>query len=169
MKNNIALIGMMGSGKTTIGAELKKVLPEYDYVDLDELIEKSTQKKISEIFLKYGEPHFRILESDKINAVMKNNNQIISLGGGAFESENNRKLLLDNSKVIYLKASPKAIFDRIKEETHRPLLRRDFSLEKITEIMNKRHKNYEKAHIIIDTTDKTPYNIVKEILGVLND
>ena len=169
MKNNIALIGMMGSGKTTVGAELKNVLPYLDYIDLDELIEKSTQKKISEIFLKYGEPHFRILENDKIKSVLKNNNQIISLGGGAFENEENRKLLLENSTVIYLKASPQAIYDRIKSETHRPLLRRDFSVEKIKQIMDKRKKNYEKAHFTIDTTDKSPYNIVKEILGVLND
>ncbi len=169
MKNNIALIGMMGSGKTTIGAELKNVLPYLDYIDLDELIEKSTQKKISEIFLKYGEPHFRILENDKIKSVLKKNNQIISLGGGAFENEENRKLLLENSTVIYLKASPQAIYDRIKSETHRPLLRRDFSVEKIKQIMDKRKKNYEKAHFTIDTTDKSPYNIVKEILGVLND
>lgn len=169
MKNNIALIGMMGSGKTTVGAELKNVLPYLDYIDLDELIEKSTQKKISEIFLKYGEPHFRILENDKIKSVLKNNNQIISLGGGAFENEENRKLLLENAKVIYLKASPQAIYDRIKSETHRPLLRRDFSVEKIKQIMDKRKKNYEKAHFTIDTTDKSPYNIVKEILGVLND
>lgn len=169
MKNNIALIGMMGSGKTTVGAELKKFLPDYNYVDIDELIEKSTQKKISEIFLKYGEHHFRILENDKINAVMKNDYQIISLGGGAFESVENRKIILENAKVIYLKTSPQAIYDRIKEETHRPLLRRDFSVEKIKEIINKRHKNYEKAHFTIDTTGKTPYNIAKEVLGVLND
>lgn len=169
MKNNISLIGMMGSGKTTIGAELKKVLPEYTYVDIDNLIEKSTQKKISEIFLKYGEPHFRVLESNKIKNVMKNDNQIISLGGGAFENEENRNILLNNSKVFYLKASPEDIFNRIKEETHRPLLKRNFSIEKITEIIDKRRKNYEKAHFTIDTTHKTPYNIVKEILGVLND
>lgn len=169
MKTNIALIGMMGSGKTTVGAELQKALPEFAYVDIDELIEKSTQKKISEIFLKYGEHHFRILENDKIKIVIKKQNQIISLGGGAFENEENRTLLLENSTVIYLKTSPQAIYDRIKSETHRPLLRRDFSIEKIKEIMDKRKKNYEKAHFTIDTTGKTPYNIVKEIMGVLND
>ena len=169
MKNNIALIGMMGSGKTTVGAELQKLLPKYSYVDVDELIEKSTQKKISEIFLKYGEPHFRILESDKIKNVMNNDNQIISLGGGAFESEENRKIILNNAKVIYLKATPQAIYNRIKEETHRPLLKRNFSIEKITEIMLKRQINYIKAHFTIDTTDKTPYNIANEILGVLSD
>ena len=100
---------------------------------------------------------------------MNNDNQIISLGGGAFESEENRKIILNNAKVIYLKATPQAIYNRIKEETHRPLLKRNFSIEKITEIMLKRQINYIKAHFTIDTTDKTPYNIANEILGVLND
>lgn len=169
MKNNIALIGMMGCGKSTIGKELQKHLPEYSFVDIDELIESSTQKKISEIFLKYGEHHFRVLENDKIKSVLKNDFQIISLGGGAFEDPENRDLLLSKSCVIFLKASPQAIFDRIKNETHRPLLRRDFSVEKIQEIMQKRLHNYEKAHFTIDTTEKTPYNIVNEILGVFDD
>ena len=169
MKNNIALIGMMGCGKSTIGKELQRHLLEYSFVDIDELIESSTQKKISEIFLKYGEHHFRVLENDKIKSVLKNDFQIISLGGGAFEDPENRDLLLSKAFVIFLKASPQAIFDRIKNETHRPLLRRDFSVEKIQEIMQKRLPNYEKAHFTIDTTEKTPYNIVNEILGVLDD
>lgn len=59
MKSNIVLIGMMGSGKTTVGAELNKALSDFQYVDIDAEIEKSTQKKISEIFLKHGEPFFQ--------------------------------------------------------------------------------------------------------------
>ena len=127
MKTNIALIGMMGSGKTTVGAELQKSLPEFDYVDVDELIEKSTQKKISEIFLKHGEQFFRMLESDKIKKICKEKNYIISAGGGAFENEENRKIMLETSTVIYLKASPQEIYNRIKQENHRPLLKKNFS------------------------------------------
>lgn len=166
---NIILIGMMGSGKTTIGAELAKELPEYKYIDVDEEIEKSTQKKIPDIFLRHGEPFFRMLETEKIRLFCKNNGQIISAGGGAFEDKENRKLMLENGRVIYLKASPEEIFNRIKTQTHRPLLKKNFSIEKISSIIKLREKNYEKAHITIDTTGKTPYNIVKEILGVIND
>lgn len=166
---NIILIGMMGSGKTTIGAELAKELPEYRYIDIDAEIEKSTQKKISEIFLKHGEHFFRMLEAEKIRLFCKNNNQIISAGGGAFEDEDNRKLMLSKGKVIYLKASPDEIYNRIKTQTHRPLLKQNFSVEKISSIMKLREKNYEKAHVTVDTTEKTPYNIVQEILGVLYD
>ena len=168
-KKNIAFIGMMGCGKTTIGKELSKVLPEFSYVDIDEEIEKSTGKKISEIFLRYGEPHFRMLESEKIKRCCEKEKQIISLGGGAFENPQTRQLLDETSFTIYLKATPQEIYNRIKKEVHRPLLRKNFSIEKITEIMEKRKKNYEKAAKIIDTNGKTPDNIVKEILGVIND
>ncbi len=166
---NIVLIGMMGCGKTTIAKELAKQLSDFKYIDIDEEIEKSTQKKISEIFLRHGEPFFRMLETDKIRYFCKNNNQIISVGGGAFESEENRGILSKNNLVIYLKASPDEIYNRIKSETHRPLLKKNFSVEKIASILEKREINYTKAHKTIDTNSKTPYNIAQEILGVLND
>lgn len=166
---NIILVGMMGSGKTTIGKELSKNFSEFDYIDIDEEIEKSTQKKISEIFLRHGESFFRMLESEKIEKICQKDNQIISTGGGAFENPQNREILLNCGKVIYLKATSQEIYNRIKTETHRPLLRKDFSVEKIESILNMREKNYNKAHIIIDTTQKTPVQIVKEIVGVLND
>ncbi len=169
MNKNIILIGMMGSGKTTVSKELSKELPEYMLIDIDKEIEKSTQKKISEIFLKHGEPFFRMLEADKIKKFCTGHNKIISAGGGAFENENNRKIMLENGIVIYLKATAEEIFNRIKNETHRPLLKRNFSLEKIQTIMKNREKNYRKALYTIDTTGKAPYNIVKEILGVIND
>ncbi len=169
MTNNIVLIGMMGCGKTTVAKELAQQLKNYTYIDIDEEIEKSTQKKISEIFLRHGEQFFRMLETNKIKLVCKKYNQIISTGGGAFEDEENRKILSKNNIVIYLKASPKDIYDRIKLETHRPLLKKNFSIEKIKSILEKRETNYLKAHKIIDTNLKTPYNIAQEIIGVLND
>lgn len=169
MKNNIALTGMMGSGKSSVSKELSKLLPEYSLIDIDNEIEKTTNKKISEIFLKFGEPHFRILETDKIQKFIYGKKQIISLGGGAFEDEFNRKIILENCTVIYLKTTPEEIYRRIKNETHRPLLAKKFSIERIADIIKRRAVNYEKADIIIDTDNKTPYNIANEILGVIND
>ena len=166
-KKNIAFIGMMGCGKTTVSKMLSRVLTDYAYVDIDEEIEKNTGKKISEIFLKYGELHFRSLESEKIKRVCECEKQIISLGGGAFENPNTRVLLDKNALTIYLKASPQEIYNRIKEEVHRPLLRKNFSVEKIAEILEKRKRNYEKAAKIVYTDGKSPYCIVKEILEML--
>ncbi len=168
MKNNITLIGMMGCGKTTTAQILSKVLPGFTLVDIDEEIEKSTGKKISEIFLKYGEPHFRELEINKIKQFTQGDNQIISVGGGAFEDPDNRRRLLENSKVFFLKASPTTIYERIKAENHRPLLRKNFSVEKISQILSLREGNYRKANYVIDTDKKSPALIAGEIMGVIN-
>lgn len=164
---NLALIGMMGCGKTTIAKELCKLMPELHYIDIDEEIEKNSGKKISEIFLKFGEKHFRMLESDKIKKVFESDNQVVSLGGGAFEGEANRQVILKNSTCIYLKTSAQEIHNRIKNEFHRPLLSKNSSVERITEIMTKREPNYQKAHFSIITDGKTPKDIAKEILGVI--
>lgn len=168
MKNNIILIGMMGCGKTTVAKELSLSLFEYSLVDIDSEIEKSSNRKISEIFLKFGEKHFRLLEEDKIKTFCKFQNQIISVGGGAFENPDNRDILLNSGKVIYLYATPVEIYERIKNETHRPLLRKNFSVERISEILKARETNYKKAHAKIDTNGKSPYDVVKEILGIIN-
>lgn len=167
-KDNIALIGMMGSGKTTAAEELHRVLTDYSLVDIDSEIEKGSGRKISEIFLKFGEARFRELEREKIKKFSVLKHQIIALGGGAFEDETNRSRLLENCTVIYLKASPGEIYKRIKQETHRPLLAKNFSIERIAKISNDRARNYEKADFTIDTDNKTPYDVVKEILGVIN-
>ena len=159
----------MGSGKTTIGAALSEKLSDFQYIDIDNEIEKGTQKKISEIFLQHGEPYFRMLETDKIKKFCTGEKRIISAGGGAFENEENRKIMLNNGNVIYLKASPEENYNRIKNEVHRPLLKKNFSIEKIEFIMKNREKNYKKAHFTINTTAKTPQVIVEEILGVIND
>ena len=180
MKKNIVLIGMMGCGKTTAGDELSRELPDYKYFDIDAEIEKSTQKKISEIFLKHGEPFFRMLETEKVSLFCNGEKAIISAGGGAFESEENREIMLKTSYVIYLKATPQEIYSRIKSEVEaetnrhgvigrkRPLLKKNFSIEKISSIMQMRETNYLKADITIDTTGKNPYEVVKEILGAIN-
>ena len=180
MKKNIVLIGMMGCGKTTAGDELSRELPDYKYFDIDAEIEKSTQKKISEIFLKHGEPFFRMLETEKVRLFCNGEKAIISAGGGAFESEENRETMLKTSYVIYLKATPQEIYSRIKSEVEaetnrhgvigrkRPLLKKNFSIEKISSIMQMRETNYLKADITIDTTGKNPYVVVKEILGAIN-
>ena len=165
---NITLIGMMGSGKTTAGKELEKQLSGFTLYDTDNEIERVEGCSIPEIFEKFGEAYFREKETAAIRELMKKDNIILSTGGGAFENPANRKLLLEKSRVIYLKTSPEVIFERIKHETHRPLLGKDFSTKKISAIIEKRRANYELAHLTIDTDFKSPYNIVTEIIECLN-
>lgn len=163
-KNNIILVGMMGAGKTYIGKALKEKYPNMDFIDTDEFIENTQNMKISEIFEKFGEAYFRDLETKVISSLMQKENQIISLGGGVFEREENRTILNKNGYTIYLKADAQTLFNRIKDETHRPLLKQGFGVEKVSEILNKREHNYQKALIIIDTRQKSKYNIIEEAI-----
>lgn len=166
MKTLIVLTGMMGCGKTSTGKLLARVL-KFNFVDVDTEIEKAENKTITQIFNDSGEQYFRFLEKEKIEEFSKLKNTVLALGGGAFEDENTRKLLKKNGIVIYLKTTPDAIFKRIHSEIHRPLLRKNFSVETIAFIMKKRIKNYEQAHHTIDTTNKKKKDVVRKILGVL--
>ena len=142
----ITLIGMMGSGKTTIG----KILSEQtgiSAIDLDDFIENKENKSISEIFKTKGEQYFRTVEAITIKELTQTtSSQILSLGGGAFENEQTRELLLKNSTVIYLETTPEEIFKRIQKTNNRPLLKNNMTIEKISEIITKRKNNYNLAH-----------------------
>lgn len=164
MKNNIILVGMMGAGKSFIGKCLKEKMPYMQLVDVDDYIEQTQNMKISDIFEKFGELYFRNLETESIKNIVKNENQIISLGGGAFESEENRKILNESGYTVYLKAPAQTLFDRIKNETHRPLLKQGFGVERVEQILNKRELNYSKALITVETQDKGSDIIVQEII-----
>ncbi len=144
----ITLIGMMGSGKSTIGKLLADKI-KAGFVDVDYEIVQNTQMSISDIFSKYGEKYFRELEANTIKSVFQEEGLVISLGGGAFENVETRNYLMEFSNVIYLKTSSDVIFERINY------------------IINEREKNYELAKFIISTDNKEPEQIVDEILGVL--
>lgn len=170
-KNNIILIGMMGAGKSTIVQELGKTLNNFTIIDADSEIEKNEGTTITEIFKNKGEAYFRELETNTIREICKNSNQIIATGGGIFEKSENREILKGNGTVFYLKATPENLYDRIKLQTHRPLLKTGFGVQNIKEILNKREINYSKAQVVIDTNNKTLDEIVKNIIekGNINE
>lgn len=162
---NIVLIGMPGSGKSYIGKKLAKLLVHFNYVDTDEQIEQNSGLCIAEIFEKHGEKYFRELEVAAIKEISENKNQIISIGGGAFENQSNIDNLKKNGITFYLRASFKELFERIKNETHRPLFSQDFSLKTVETMLKKREKNYLKADFVIDTEKKQAYTILNDILS----
>lgn len=162
----IVLIGMMGSGKTTIGKLLGEKLTLRS-IDIDVIIEHNEKRTISEIFQNKGEKYFRNIERETIKKNFTNKDLIISLGGGAFEDQLTQELLLKNSTVIYLKTSPNVILERIKNNANRPLLKNQMTVEKIQSIILQRQKNYELANITILTDNKNTDKIVEEILGVI--
>lgn len=162
---NIVLVGMPGAGKTYIGEKLAKLLVHFNYIDTDKKIEEQTELSIPEIFEKYSESYFRELESKLIQEISQNKSQIISIGGGAFERDENIEFLKQNGITFYLKSSIGELFDRIKEEEHRPLLAQNFSPKILEDMLKKREKNYLKSDFIIDTDKKQAYTILNDILG----
>jgi len=165
---NISLIGMMGCGKSTIGKLLAQYFTDFKLIDTDEMIVKSESKDINTIFALKGENYFRDLETQILLKILKNDSQIISTGGGIIKSEANRKLLKENSLVIYLKADAATLFKRVKNNKERPLLNVENMQEKINILLNERTKFYEEAHIVIDTTNKNIDIIQKEIVEKIN-
>ncbi len=168
MENNIILIGMPACGKTTIGALLASKLPHYIHIDIDSVIERTAGMKISEIFAKYSEDYFRKLEYDTIKISCNGSKRIISTGGGAFENPDNRATLLNFGKVFYLKSDLDILYNRIAEDSTRPLLQNANPREILEKLLRKREENYQKAHYTIDTNSLNEDEIIRFILNETN-
>lgn len=162
---NIVLIGMPGAGKTFIGNKLAKLLMQFSYIDIDGEIEKGTGLTISEIFKNHGEHYFRDLEIKLIKEISQNKNQIISIGGGAFENDENIKALKKSGIIFYLEAPIKELFNRIQNETHRPLINNKNPKQTLKNLLKKREINYLKADFRVNTEQKQAYTILDDILG----
>lgn len=160
---NIILTGFMGTGKTAVGKELARLL-DMRLIDLDSEIEKAEQMTINEIFRQSGEKKFREIETEMIKKVTNNENIIISTGGGAVMKQENVNVLKKTGIIICLMATPETILQRTGNNSDRPLLQVANPLAKINELLNLRKPFYEKADIMIDTEDKTPLRIAKEIV-----
>ncbi|TCK98372.1 shikimate kinase [Natranaerovirga hydrolytica] len=168
MKNSIVLIGFMGSGKTTFG----KILSErhhYQFMDTDDLIMKKENMPITEIFKTKGEDYFRQLETDVLKELThKNDKMILSTGGGMILKQENVALMKSIGTVVYLKASPHTLANRLKNDTTRPLLKGKNKFLFIKDLLAKRKDYYEKgADVIIKTDEKNIQDILKEIEGYL--
>lgn len=163
---NIVLVGMPGAGKSFIGEKLAKLLAHFTYIDTDEQIEKNTGMTISEIFEKKSEKYFREIENDLIKQLSGNKNCIISIGGGAFENDENIKLLKQNGLIFYLQTPIAELFSRIEHETHRPLINNNANpKQKLKTTLKKREKNFLKANFTIDTYKQPAYILLDKIIG----
>jgi len=162
MFKNIILTGFMGVGKTSVGTRLAKDLG-FTFVDTDELIEADQKITITEIFSTFGEPYFRDVETRVIKQVLENENQVVSTGGGAVISDGNRRAFKENGVTICLTAHPESIYDRIKHETHRPLLQVPDPIAKVRKLLDAREQFYRQADFIIDTSERSVDDVITEI------
>jgi shikimate kinase len=160
---NIALVGFMGTGKTTIGMRLARKLG-YTFVDSDNEVEREQGVSISHIFSELGEPRFRELEKGMLKRLSQRKGLVISAGGGAVIDPENVDNLRKGGPVVCLTAKAEVIYDRIKHSTHRPLLHVDDPLAKIKELLDVRAPFYARADITVDTSGLTHDEVVEMVL-----
>ncbi|OAN75578.1 shikimate kinase [Jannaschia sp. EhC01] len=144
LAKSVVLIGMMGAGKTAIGRALSATLG-VPMRDSDTEIVQSAQLTIAEIFERYGEPFFREKEGQVIARLLDGPPCILSTGGGAWLSEDNRKMLLSRASVVWLEADLALLWSRVKHKTHRPLLRTDDPRATLAELLEERTPSYALA------------------------
>ncbi len=164
MKKNLVLIGMMGSGKSTISRLLSDVTKQ-NLIDTDKLIEKETKLKINQIFQKNGENYFRKIEEKIVLNSLKFSNNIIAIGGGAFLNDKIREKIKNNCISVWLKCSEQTLIPRIKNSKKRPkaYLLKDKDLIKL---INNRSKIYSKADYRINCDTLTKEEIMNKILKI---
>ena len=163
-KKNLVLLGMMGSGKSTIGSLISKKL-NLKFIDIDNVLENEAKMKIPEIFEKKGENFFRNLEEKITLKLLRSANNIISLGGGGFINEKIRKEILANNFSFWLNSDAKTLLMRIKKNKKRPVA---FNLNdsEILDLIQKRSKIYSKAQFKINCHNLKKSEIVNQILKI---
>jgi shikimate kinase len=166
MHARIYLIGFMGSGKTTHGKTIARMMG-YEFLDLDEWIVRKEGKTIPEIFSEKGESRFRELETEALLATNQLHNVVIATGGGLPCHGNNMQLLKASGLTIYLKLTPEALLSRLREsKTKRPLLegKSDADMyETIRNMLHEREPWYSQAHMTIDGLGRVNERVVNAI------
>jgi len=153
----------MGVGKSSTGHLLAETLG-FEFVDTDLLIEQKVGKTISEIFAQFGEPAFRDLEKQVGLLLETRSKNVIATGGGFGSNRENLERLKSHSLVVCLWASPEAIFERIRHQTHRPLLRDADPLGRIRTLLAEREPVYRQADVLVNTESRSTREVAQQIV-----
>ena len=164
-KKNLVFLGMMGSGKSSIGSLIAKKLL-LNFIDIDNVIENELGLSIKKIFETKGENYFRKFEEKTTLKKLKSSSTVISLGGGAFSNKEIRKEVIKNHISFWLNWSDDILLNRIKNSKKRPLAFNS-SENEIIDLIKKRSNIYSKALYKIECDNLTKNEIVKEILKIL--
>ena len=163
LTTNVILVGMMGSGKTTVGKLLSSYL-NFTFIDTDRLIEKQQEMSVDDIFNQKGESYFRKLESNIIPDLPKTQ-AVISCGGGLPIYNDNSSKLNGLGITLYLEANEQSILERISIQSGRPLF--SSKKEDISALISKREIVYNKAKYVVNTNSKSPDEVMNSILKIL--
>jgi len=165
--HSIALVGMPGGGKSTIGRQLAKRL-SWQFADTDALVEKRVGLPVRAIFEIRGEFFFREIEASVIDEITMGRNTVIATGGGAVLAEKNRQLFRSHCHVVYLRSSPEELYRRLQNDNQRPLLQVAQPLERLQELFVERDPLYrELADSMVDTGRSRIQSVVDAIAAQL--
>ncbi|MGO8766422.1 MAG: shikimate kinase [Limisphaerales bacterium] len=160
---NIALIGFMGTGKTSVGRLVADQL-HFHYADTDELIQAATGRTIAEIFSREGEPAFRALEEKTVAELAGKTKMVISAGGGLPINPANLASLKNHALIVCLWASPEKIWERVKNQTHRPLLHDPDPRKKIRDLLAAREPFYKQADVLLNTELRSLREVAAQVV-----
>ncbi|WP_320673533.1 shikimate kinase [Prochlorococcus sp. MIT 1341] len=163
---NLYLIGMMGSGKSSTAVPLAKML-DYKFIDIDEIIEKSTKKSIQRIFAEDGESSFRAIEHQVLNEVGQHHSLIVATGGGVVTNSENWGIL-HQGIVIWLKLHKSDLLKRLKADSNeRPLLQGKELASRLDKLLEERNQQYSEADLHISIKNESPKEVALTILTKL--
>jgi shikimate kinase len=160
---NIALIGFMGTGKTSVGRLVAEQL-HFEYLDTDEVIQTSTGRSITDIFTKDGEPAFRALEEKVVEELGHRAKTVISTGGGLPLNPKNLTSLKMHALVVSLWSSPEKIWERVRHQSHRPLLHDENPQAKIRELLAARTPFYKQADVLLNTELRSIREVAQQVI-----
>ena len=160
---NLALIGFMGTGKTSVGRLVAEQLG-FEFVDTDEMIQVRTGRTISDIFNRDGEPAFREMERKMVLELSGRQQLVISTGGGLPTNPENMTKLKSHALVICLWSSPEKIWERVHHQSHRPLLHDPEPQKKIRELLAMREPFYKQADVLIITDTRNLREVAQQVV-----
>lgn len=161
---NVTLIGFMGTGKSTVGRIVAEQL-KFEFLDTDALIEERSGRKITEIFARNGEPAFRELEAQLVEELRSRSRTVISTGGGLPTNPANLASLKKHSLVLCLWLSPEKIFERVREQSHRPILHGPDPLGKIRTLLAARDPFYKQADVLINSDLRSAREVAMQVIN----
>lgn len=167
-RKNIALLGFMGTGKTTVGQILAARFG-MAFVDMDHLIEERTGKPVSRIFAEDGEPHFRALERGLVKELSAKQGLVIGAGGGVVLNADNVSDLSSSGLVVCLTAGPDTVLARLAGDNKRPLLEGGEKAAKILKLLESRRCLYDSIPHKVDTSHLTPAEVSEKIAAMLSE
>ena len=161
---NIALTGFMGCGKTAVGRVLSK-LSAFEFLDTDQFIEDHVGMSIPRIFEEYGEDTFRQYEREVVALLSTRKNTVIATGGGLLVDRSNMYEMKQYSMVFCLWASTEAIWRRVKDQSHRPLLQTENPKQSIIDLMQERKSAYSQSDMLVNTEYRSAKEVAQLILS----